>query len=566
MPAIHQFSAPPLPSSSKSMPPPNSSTSPLQAPSSSSVSPTRLNGHVNDTHRDIDESEDMHLDEGSEADTESEDGDNKPVVHVEVRLYSDCTRLPLLFHTAVISWIEESVESVRYGSELRGWEELRGFQGNVERIYIEEGTSKEGDLTVQVAEADFEIHVYRPSEEEIEEFTADLDEDDDEEKVSAASVRPLPSIELDGVWDTLVYSDDIKSRLLNYIYSTVFFSESDIDFNVVAWNRVILLHGPPGTGKTSLCRALAQKILIRLSQRYTHGKLIEINSHSLFSKWFSESGKLVQKLFQNVTDMVDDDQCFVVVMIDEVESLTAARAGAMTGNEPSDALRVVNALLTQLDKLRTRKNVLVLTTSNLLGAIDEAFISRVDLQEYVPLPPPQAIYTILFSIIREMMKKGMIKHIDLPSWGLVKTLLRNEEWRESPGRSAEVGKSLAKLAEKCYSLELSGRTLRKLPVLAHTQYLTKSRSSEERPRRVERWIEAMDKYVDLEVGKKRGDEERRKKEEEIQARRRGGGGGAAGSANGQVNGHGRTPSLDRSEVGLLTATKARGDDHHHLHK
>lgn len=49
--------------------------------------------------------------------------------------------------------------------------------------------------------------------------------------------------------------------------------------------------------------------------RYRHGKIIEINSHSLFSKWFSESGKLVQKLFQTVTEMVEDESGFVVVMI-----------------------------------------------------------------------------------------------------------------------------------------------------------------------------------------------------------------------------------------------------------
>ena len=58
------------------------------------------------------------------------------------------------------------------------------------------------------------------------------------------------------------------------------------------------------------------------------------------SKWFSESGKLVQRLFTHVLELVEDETCFVVVLIDEVESLTAARAGAMSGKEPSDAVRV----------------------------------------------------------------------------------------------------------------------------------------------------------------------------------------------------------------------------------
>ena len=72
---------------------------------------------------------------------------------------------------------------------------------------------------------------------------------------------------------------------------------------------------------------------------------MEINAHSLFSKWFSESGKLVTKLFQKISEIVSENNLFVCVLIDEVESLTAARQASINGSEPSDAIRVVNALL-----------------------------------------------------------------------------------------------------------------------------------------------------------------------------------------------------------------------------
>lgn len=61
------------------------------------------------------------------------------------------------------------------------------------------------------------------------------------------------------------------------------------------------------------------------ANRYREGRLVEINAHSLFSKYFSESGKLVQKLFQRLGEIIEESDCLVFILIDEVESLTAAR-------------------------------------------------------------------------------------------------------------------------------------------------------------------------------------------------------------------------------------------------
>jgi hypothetical protein len=58
-----------------------------------------------------------------------------------------------------------------------------------------------------------------------------------------------------------------------------------------------------------------------IAHSYPHSRLLEINSHSLFSRWFSESGKLVQKLFGSVMELIEDEDTFVVVLIGAVFGL-----------------------------------------------------------------------------------------------------------------------------------------------------------------------------------------------------------------------------------------------------
>ncbi len=279
--------------------------------------------------------------------------------------------------------------------------------------------------------------------------------------VQAATHWILPSQDLHGLWESLVFDNDVKVSLLSYVEATLLLSGASVDPNLVSWNKVVLLHGPPGTGKTSLCKALAHKLSIRLSKCYDYGQLVEVNSHSLFSKWFSESGKLVQRMFDSIREIVDDPKAFVCVLLDEVESLAAVRNAS--GNEPSDAIRVVNALLTQIDALKRCPNVLLLTTSNVTGAIDLAFVDRADLKYFVGLPSVHAAYAMMVGSALELMSKNLLERIYLLSWDNLHSLEKQGGERQRSKR-LQVSTTLLEVSRRCEGL--SGRTIRKLPFLA----------------------------------------------------------------------------------------------------
>jgi pachytene checkpoint protein 2 len=77
------------------------------------------------------------------------------------------------------------------------------------------------------------------------------------------------------------------------------------------------------------------------------------------------------KLFAHIGEVAEDETCLTVLLIDEVESIASARSTASSSGEPGDAIRVVNAVLTSLDALKRKPNVLVLCTSNMISSLDD---------------------------------------------------------------------------------------------------------------------------------------------------------------------------------------------------
>ncbi|VDN20912.1 unnamed protein product [Gongylonema pulchrum] len=93
-----------------------------------------------------------------------------------------------------------------------------------------------------------------------------------------------------------------------------------------------------------------------------------------------------------------------------VESLTMARGSMLHRNEPTDGVRAVNAVLTEVDRIRRHSNVFILATSNIMHSLDEAFTDRADLSRFVGYPSAEAIYTIFLSCIDEMLRQCNAKN------------------------------------------------------------------------------------------------------------------------------------------------------------
>jgi len=215
------------------------------------------------------------------------------------------------------------------------------------------------------------------------------------------SVHALPADHHNGPWDHIITPPGVKERLLNHALLTLLHGPALATMAGLP-HGLIILSGPPGTGKTTLARGLAQTAALAVANRGAT-TYVEIDPHAFPSELLGESQRNITQLMTDTIPELAARRPHTVVLVDEVESFAVRRSAASFSANPVDVHRATDALLAGIDAVATDlPRVLFVATTNFADAVDEAFVSRADLVLTLSLPDSATIGQIIRHSLLEL--------------------------------------------------------------------------------------------------------------------------------------------------------------------
>ena len=202
-------------------------------------------------------------------------------------------------------------------------------------------------------------------------------------EVTPSAMREVYLEPPDVPWSEIGGLDDIKRELQEAVEWPMRFPDMYRQLGH-AIPKGILLHGPSGTGKTLLAKAIATE---------SEANFISVKGPELISKWIGESERGIREIFRRARQA---SPC--VIFFDEIDSIAPVRGGGMEGGGGhSSTERVVSQLLTEMDGIQEMHGVVVIAATNRVDIIDMALLrpGRFDKVIYVPNPDSKTRQKIL---------------------------------------------------------------------------------------------------------------------------------------------------------------------------
>ncbi|MBO6573157.1 MAG: AAA family ATPase [Balneola sp.] len=156
----------------------------------------------------------------------------------------------------------------------------------------------------------------------------------------------------------------------------------------------MLLSGPPGTGKTSMAKAIAH---------YLDASFVARSATSFKSKWVGETEASIRKLFTTARMYKP-----IVLFIDEIDALAKGR----TSDNPHSA-DALNELLVQLEGFADNTDIYFIAATNRRNLLDSAFLSRMNYEFEMPLPNTLQRKQILIGLMDGLPTKGSLDYESL---------------------------------------------------------------------------------------------------------------------------------------------------------